>query len=88
VCCRVRPPAAQRLGPGIRDQGRQVAALDRHPELARTFGHFGASGTLLWVDPAADLALAVLTDRDFGDWCKPLWPALADAVLAESGVPG
>jgi CubicO group peptidase (beta-lactamase class C family) len=54
----------------------------------RTVGHFGASGTLLWVDPAADLALVVLTDRDFGDWCKPLWPALADAVLAESGVVG
>jgi hypothetical protein len=24
----------------------------------------------------------VLTDRDFGDWALPVWPALADAVLA------
>ena len=33
-----------------------------------TFGHFGGSGTFLWVDPVADLALVVLTDRDFGPW--------------------
>lgn len=48
-----------------------------------TYGHFGQSGTFLWVDPARDLALVVLTDRDFGDWAKPLWPALSDAVLAD-----
>jgi CubicO group peptidase (beta-lactamase class C family) len=47
----------------------------------RTFGHFGRSGTFLWVDPAARLALACLTDRDFGDWAKDAWPRLADAVL-------
>ncbi|MFN6552162.1 serine hydrolase domain-containing protein [Mycolicibacterium septicum] len=51
----------------------------------RTFGHFGQSGTFLWVDPAADLALVVLTDRDFGDWTYPLWPAISDGVLRESG---
>ena len=28
----------------------------------RTFGHFGRSGTFLWVDPVAGLALACLTD--------------------------
>jgi CubicO group peptidase (beta-lactamase class C family) len=49
----------------------------------RTFGHFGRSGTFLWVDPEAGLALAVLTDRDFGDWAIEAWPALADAVLEE-----
>ena len=31
-----------------------------------TFGHFGGAGTFLWVDPVADLALVVLTDREFG----------------------
>jgi CubicO group peptidase (beta-lactamase class C family) len=50
---------------------------------ARTFGHFGMSGTMLWIDPVADVALIALADRDFGDWCKPLWPAIADAVLAQ-----
>ena len=47
-----------------------------------TFGHFGQSGTFLWLDPHARLALVALTDRDFGDWAKEAWPALSDAVLA------
>jgi CubicO group peptidase (beta-lactamase class C family) len=51
----------------------------------RTFGHFGRSGTFLWVDPEADVALACLTDRAFGDWAAEAWPRLADAVLAELG---
>jgi CubicO group peptidase (beta-lactamase class C family) len=50
----------------------------------RTFGHFGASGTFLWVDPEAGVALGVLTDLDFGDWSKEAWPRLSDAVLAEA----
>jgi CubicO group peptidase (beta-lactamase class C family) len=47
-----------------------------------TFGHFGQSGTLLWVDPVAQLGLVVLTDRDFGPWAADAWPVLADAVLS------
>jgi CubicO group peptidase (beta-lactamase class C family) len=50
---------------------------------ARTFGHFGGSGTFLWVDPDADVALGVLTDLEFGEWAKEAWPKLSDAVLAE-----
>ena len=46
-----------------------------------SYGHFGQSGTLIWADPHAKLALVVLTVRDFGEWALPLWPALADAVL-------
>jgi CubicO group peptidase (beta-lactamase class C family) len=49
----------------------------------RTFGHFGRSGTFLWVDPEAGVALGVLTDHAFGDWAKEAWPRLADAVLQE-----
>jgi CubicO group peptidase (beta-lactamase class C family) len=48
----------------------------------RTFGHFGGTGTFLWVDPQADLALACLTDLGFGPWALEAWPALSDAVLA------
>jgi CubicO group peptidase (beta-lactamase class C family) len=50
---------------------------------ARAFGHFGGAGTFLWVDPERGLALACLTDREFGDWAKEAWPRLSDAVLAE-----
>jgi CubicO group peptidase (beta-lactamase class C family) len=48
----------------------------------RTYGHFGRSGTFLWVDPEREAALCVLTDREFGDWAATAWPALSDAVLA------
>jgi CubicO group peptidase (beta-lactamase class C family) len=47
----------------------------------RTFGHFGAAGTFLWVDPDTGIALGVLTDREFGDWAKEAWPALSDSVV-------
>jgi CubicO group peptidase (beta-lactamase class C family) len=49
----------------------------------RTFGHFGRSGTFLWVDPAAGVATLALTDREFGDWSRHVWPEFSDAVLAE-----
>ncbi|VEG56441.1 beta-lactamase [Mycolicibacterium aurum] len=51
----------------------------------RTYGHFGQSGTFLWVDPEAALALIVLTDRNFGEWAHSVMPALSDEVLREYG---
>lgn len=51
----------------------------------RTFGHFGQSGTFLWVDPDAGVACVCLTDRDFGQWAIDAWPAFSDEVLAELG---
>lgn len=47
-----------------------------------TFGHFGQSGTFLWVDPRAQVACVALADRDFGPWAIEAWPPLSDAVLA------
>ncbi len=49
----------------------------------RTFGHFGAAGTFLWVDPELGLACGVLTDKEFGDWAKEAWPAFNDLVVGE-----
>jgi CubicO group peptidase (beta-lactamase class C family) len=49
----------------------------------RAFGHWGGSGTFFWVDPERGVALACLTDLDFGDWAKEAWPKLSDTVLAE-----
>lgn len=48
-----------------------------------TFGHFGRSGSFLWVDPAVGAACAVLSGQDFGPWSRDAWPPLSDAVLAE-----
>ena len=50
-----------------------------------TFGHFGGSGTFLWVDPAIDIAVVGLTDRDYGPWALEAWPALSDAVIQAIG---
>jgi len=50
-----------------------------------TFGHFGRSGTFLWVDPAAGLACACVTNRDFGPWAAEAWPVLSDQVVSNFG---
>lgn len=47
----------------------------------RTFGHFGRSGTLVWVDPDAGVGFAALTDREFGAWAVDAWPRLSGDVL-------
>jgi CubicO group peptidase (beta-lactamase class C family) len=52
----------------------------------RTFGHFGGSGTMFWVDPDLDLAVVALADRDFDEWAGAAlagWSELSDAVIAE-----
>jgi CubicO group peptidase (beta-lactamase class C family) len=54
----------------------------------RTFGHFGGSGSFLWVDPDARVGCVVLTDRAFGDWAPPLWSSLSAAVLTEQADAG
>jgi CubicO group peptidase (beta-lactamase class C family) len=51
------------------------------------FGHFGGAGTMMWVDPGADVGVVALTNRPFDEWrdeALRLWPELSDAVLAEA----
>ncbi len=48
-----------------------------------TFGHFGQSGTFLWVDPVAGAAGGARPDRACGPWARTAWPAFNDGVLAE-----
>ncbi|WP_228002481.1 serine hydrolase domain-containing protein [Nocardia australiensis] len=48
-----------------------------------TYGHFGQSGTFLWVDPKIGVACIALTDENFGDWAREAWPVFSDAVIAE-----
>ncbi len=67
------------LGPELRDGKQPHWTGSRNS--ARTFGHFGGGGGFLWLDPEAGVALAALTDLDFGAWALEAWPRLADAVL-------
>jgi CubicO group peptidase (beta-lactamase class C family) len=45
------------------------------------FGHFGQSGSFLWVDPELGIGSAFLTDRDYGSWAADVWPAFTDAIV-------
>lgn len=48
-----------------------------------TFGHFGQSGSFLWVDPDAALIGAFLGDKDFSEQVHgKLWSVLNDEVYA------
>lgn len=46
-----------------------------------TFGHFGQSGSFLWVDPEAGLACVGAGDIAFGPWAGEAWPRLSTRVL-------
>lgn len=47
---------------------------------ATTFGHFGQSGSFLWVSRDDGCAGAFLCDRPFGQWAIEGWPALTAAL--------
>jgi len=49
-----------------------------------TYGHFGRSGTFIWVDPVREVGCVALTNREFGSWAVPLWPRFSDQVLLET----
>lgn len=55
-----------------------------------TVGHFGMSGTYLWLvpswsdAPAAGTAMVMLADQDFGDWAKPLWQETNTRIYDEA----
>jgi CubicO group peptidase (beta-lactamase class C family) len=70
-------------GLGVEVKGGKTPHWSGELTSPATFGHFGGSGTFLWVDPTRDLACACLTTRPFGEWAKTAWPRLSDAVLAE-----
>jgi CubicO group peptidase (beta-lactamase class C family) len=67
------------LGCEIRDHKQpHWTAPDNSPA---TFGHFGQSGSFIWVDPVARLACVSLSDTAFGPWAADRWPRLSAAVL-------
>jgi CubicO group peptidase (beta-lactamase class C family) len=70
-------------GLGVEIKGEKVGHWSGTLTSPRTYGHFGGSGTFLWVDPDRGVACAALATREFGDWAKDAWPRLSDAVVAE-----
>ena len=74
-------PCPWGLGPEVR--GAKSPHWTGTTNAPATFGHFGQSGSFLWVDPDAGVVCCCLADRPFGPWAQRAWPALADSVLAE-----
>lgn len=70
-------------GLGLEIRGHKSPHWTGDTSSPRTFGHFGQSGTFLWVDPEAGAACVALTDRAFGEWAAKTWPTFTDAVLAD-----
>ena len=70
-------------GLGFEIKGKKDPHWTGHANSAATFGHFGGSGTFLWVDPEARVGLCVQTGREFGPWALETWPVLSDTVLKE-----
>jgi CubicO group peptidase (beta-lactamase class C family) len=70
------------LGFELHDRKRPHWMGDRRS--AAAFGHFGASGCFLWVDPEVELACAAVSDRPFDDgrWAMATWPAWSDRLPA------
>jgi CubicO group peptidase (beta-lactamase class C family) len=73
-------------GLGVEIRGDKSPHWTGRGNSTATFGHFGGSGTMMWVDPALDAGVVALTDRTFDEWrdeALVLWPQFADAVVAE-----
>ena len=73
-------------GLGVELRGDKSPHWTGRANSAQTFGHFGGSGTMMWVDPSIDAGVVALTDRSFDHWrddALVLWPQFSDAVVAE-----
>ncbi len=73
-------------GLGVEIRGEKSPHWTGSTNAPSTFGHFGGSGTMMWVDPDADVGVIALTDRRFDEWrddALRLWPEFSDDVLAE-----
>ncbi len=46
-----------------------------------TFGHFGGTGTFLWIDPALGLGAVAISGTDYGAWALEVWPPTSQALI-------
>lgn len=75
-------------GLGVEIRGDKSPHWTGRANSPATFGHFGGAGTMMWVDPAADVGVVALTDRPFDEWSDVAltrWPEFSDAVIADAG---
>jgi CubicO group peptidase (beta-lactamase class C family) len=81
----IGPQRPNPWGLGFEIRGHKAPHWTGSRNSPETFGHFGGSGTFLWVDPALGHALVALGTHEFGSWALDVWPRFADAVVETLG---
>lgn len=72
-------------GIGIEVRGHKHPHWTAPGNSPRTFGHFGGTGTYLWVDPDRQLAAVAISGVDFDQWAVEIWPRTNQAILDRFG---
>lgn len=70
-------------GLGVEVRGRKTPHWTSPVASPRSFGHFGQSGSFLWVDRELGLACVAAGEEPFGPWAAEAWPRLFDRLLTE-----
>lgn len=72
-------------GLGFEVRGRKAPHWTSPANAPTAFGHFGQSGSFLWVDPERSVSCAAAGDTAFGPWAAEAWPRLSSTVLDAVG---
>lgn len=68
-------------GLGVEVRGRKSPHWTSETASPTSFGHFGQSGSFIWVDPRLGIACVAAGDVPFGPWAAEAWPRLFGRIL-------
>ena len=68
-------------GLGCEIKGDKQAHWTAPSSSGKTFGHFGQSGSFLWVDPHSAERAVFLGERPFGQWHHDHWGPLNEEIV-------
>ena len=69
-------------GLGVEIRGNKSPHWTGTGNSEQTFGHFGQSGSFIWVDPVAERQAVFLGAKPFGAVHRRTWSELGDQILA------
>jgi len=69
-------------GLGVEVRGHKAPHWTPESLSPSAFGHFGQSGSFLWVDRTRGLAVTSAATTDFGPWAARDWPRTSARILA------
>ena len=68
-------------GLGVEIRGNKNPHWTAPEHSPHTFGHFGGTGTFLWVDPRRELAAVAISGTAYGPWANAAWPLVNQTIL-------